>query len=153
MGGTGADAIDTGDGRGNRFAHPRAVKHGRALAEVATTLAAVCIVGCTNPAIYRARGTVVPVRTVSKETFEVCLNNAVKAAMSTYGRAPNRGGVCKDGILVPAASPRIGDCVVLQTQGEGSTLGRAATGRARVGLPTPNPGHLGGSCFTARNDP
>jgi hypothetical protein len=78
--------------------------------------------GCLNPAIYRARGTVVSVRAVDSKSAEVCLERAVKAAGSTYGTSPSNGRICMDGIAEPPALPNIGDCVVLQQQGEGSVM-------------------------------
>ena len=82
----------------------------------------ICIAGCLNPAIYRARGTVASVRAVDGERVEVCLEGAVKAAGSTYGKSPSDGRICMDGIAEPPALPNIGDCVVLQHQGEGSVM-------------------------------
>ena len=88
-------------------------------------LAALIVGGATacNPAIYRAMGTVVFVGPYEDAT-QVCLVRAVKAAGSTYGKPLKDGRICMNGFPQPTGVelPKVGDCVILQNQGEGSEL-------------------------------
>jgi hypothetical protein len=94
-------------------------------ARFATVGLAALIVGATacNPAIYRAKGTVVSVGP-HEDVTQVCLVRAIKAAGSTYGNPLKDGRICMNGFPRPAGVelPKVGDCVILQNQGESSEL-------------------------------
>jgi hypothetical protein len=95
-------------------------------ARSATIAVAALIVGVAtacNPAIYRAKGTVVSVGP-HEDATQVCLVRAIKAAGSTYGKLLKDGRICMNGFPIPAGVelPRVGDCVILQNQGESSEL-------------------------------
>ena len=53
-------------------------------------------------------------------TWSLGLVRAVKAKGSTYGGPPAGGRICKDGIPEPTGVevPKVGECVILQSQGE-----------------------------------
>jgi hypothetical protein len=89
------------------------------------SLAAVIVGAATacNPTIYRAKGTVVSVGR-HEDATQVCLIRAIKAAGSTYGKPPKDGRICMNGFprLPGVELPRVGDCVILQNQAEGSDL-------------------------------
>lgn len=90
---------------------------------VITTSTCMAVGACsTNPAIYRAKGTVVSVEPTTGREVKVCLERAIKAAGSTYGKPPADGRICLDGIADSPALPVVGECVILQVQGEGSAL-------------------------------
>lgn len=86
---------------------------------------AVFVGGVTacNPAIYRAKGSVRS-SSVRADDAEICLVGAVKAKGSTYGEPPAGGQICMSGVPEPEAVeiPNVGECVILQNQGEGSSL-------------------------------
>ncbi len=50
----------------------------------------------------------------------ICIRDTVDAG-GTYGNRKPRAEVCWDGIL-EGTLPSVGDCVILQTQGESSVL-------------------------------
>jgi hypothetical protein len=76
--------------------------------------------GIWNPAIARMKGEVTYVRPVADET-RICLSHPVDAG-STYGDHKYSGSECWSGV-VEGRPPKVGDCVVLRTQGESSDLG------------------------------
>ena len=73
-----------------------------------------------SPAIARIRGEVTSVRDAGDSTTEVCVKNATDAG-SNYGDKRDRPSACWAGTL-EGVRPTIGDCVVLQTEGETSYL-------------------------------
>jgi hypothetical protein len=102
-----------------------------AVVAVASLLVVVASVGlyqcATNPAIARMRGVVTSVTEVPDRQVEVCIRDATDAG-STYGDRNDRDSLCWDGFL-EGMRPKVGDCVVLQAQGESATLKvEAATG-------------------------
>ncbi|MDQ1391870.1 MAG: hypothetical protein QOF30_847 [Acidimicrobiaceae bacterium] len=103
--------------------HTEGVRRYARFATVA--LAALIVTGATacNPAIYRAEGTVVSVGP-HEDATQVCLVRAIKAAGSTYGKSPGNGRICMFGVPTPAGIelPKVGDCVILENQGESSEL-------------------------------
>lgn len=72
-----------------------------------------------NPAIARMRGNVSSVERVDDEV-KVCVSNPIDAG-STYGDRTYSAVECWQG-LVERREPHVGDCVVLQSQGESSEL-------------------------------
>ena len=96
-----------------------------AVAAIAGAIAALALMilgfysWSTNPAIARIRGQVTAVNAANEST-EICLSG-VSDAGSTYGNKSPRERECWDGIAV-GTEPRIGQCVVLEIQGEGAEL-------------------------------
>jgi hypothetical protein len=73
----------------------------------------------SQPAIARSRGRVTEVHWTSKLT-KICISG-VSDAGSTYGDKSPSERECWDGIT-EGSLPRRGDCVVLESQAEGSEL-------------------------------
>jgi len=89
------------------------------IAAVLIGLVVFVFLAAGNPAIARIRGEVVSVDQVD-ERIEVCVVNPVDAG-STYGDREFDSTECWSGD-VSDGLPNLGDCVVLQTQGESSVL-------------------------------
>jgi hypothetical protein len=93
-----------------------------ALAAVAGLCAVVGIIAWSqsDSAIARRHGEVTSIKPEANGRTEVCIKNATDAG-STYGNRDAEAAECWQGAL-EGVSASIGDCVVLQTEGETSYL-------------------------------
>lgn len=73
-----------------------------------------------DSAIARRRGEATSVKSLSDGVSEVCIKNTTDAG-GNYGDRKNLPSVCWHGLL-EGVSPAVGDCVILQVEGETSYL-------------------------------